>query len=154
MSEGSGTFWDGTTISLLLSAYLTGVAQASTAMAVAYAGTREQFGQPIGAFQAVKHICADMATRAAAAEAQTFFAAATFGRGADDGAEVAAARLLAADAALANAKANIQVHGGMGFTAECDAHLLLKRAHLVARLGSDPAKDRIRLIKASPQRDI
>jgi alkylation response protein AidB-like acyl-CoA dehydrogenase len=120
--------------SLLLSAYLTGIAQATRDMAVAYAATREQFGQPIGAFQAIKHMCADMATRAAAAEAQVFHTAVTFGRGLDDAVETAAAALLAADAALANAKANIQIHGGMGFTAECDAHLFLKRAHLIGSL--------------------
>ncbi|WP_198350810.1 acyl-CoA dehydrogenase [Flavisphingomonas formosensis] len=119
---------------LLLAAYLTGIAQATRDMAVAYAITREQFGQPIGAFQAIKHMAADMATRAAAAEAQCFHAAVTFGRGLDDGIEAAAAALLAETAALANAGANIQIHGGMGFTAECDAHLYLKRAHLLASL--------------------
>jgi alkylation response protein AidB-like acyl-CoA dehydrogenase len=64
----------------------------------------------------------------------------------DDSAEVAAARLLAGDAALANAKANIQIHGGMGFTAECDAHLFLKRAHLVAILGSNRRAEQSRLL--------
>jgi alkylation response protein AidB-like acyl-CoA dehydrogenase len=113
---------------LLIAAYLVGVAQAATAMAVAYAGTREQFGQPIGAFQAIKHACADMATRAAAAEAQCFHAAVTFGHGLDDAAETAATLMLASRAANENARANIQIHGGVGFTAECDAHLFLKMA--------------------------
>jgi alkylation response protein AidB-like acyl-CoA dehydrogenase len=124
-------------ISLLLSAYLTGIAQATLDMAVAYAMTREQFGQPIGAFQAIKHGCADMAVRAAAAEAQVLHAAVAFGAGLDDRAEIASARLLATEAALANANANIQIHGAMGFTAECDAHLYLKRARVVATLGSN-----------------
>ena len=132
--------------SLLLAAYLVGVAQAATEMAVAYAKTREQFGQAIGAFQAIKHACADMAVRAAAAEAQTFHAAATWGLGLDDRAEAASARLLAGDAALANAKANIQVHGGMGFTAECDAHVFLKRAHLVSMLGSRRRAEQRRIL--------
>ncbi|MDB5583596.1 MAG: hypothetical protein JWR80_8772 [Bradyrhizobium sp.] len=132
--------------SLLLAAYLTGIAQATRDMAVAYACTREQFGQPIGAFQAIKHQCADMTVRAAAAEAQVFHAAITFGQGVDDTAEVAAARLLAGDAALANAKVNIQIHGGMGFTAECDAHLFLKRAHLIAILGSNRRVEQSRLL--------
>lgn len=123
-------------ISLLLSAYLTGIAQATLDMAVAYAMTREQFGQPIGAFQAIKHECADMAVRAAAAEAQVLHAAVAFGAGLDDRAEIASARLLATEAAVANANANIQIHGAMGFTAECDAHLYLKRARVVATLGS------------------
>ncbi len=132
--------------SLLISAYLTGIAQATTSMAVAYAKTREQFGQPIGAFQAIKHQCADMASREAAAEAQCFYTAVAFGNGLDDASEIAAARMLAARAAIDNAKANIQIHGGMGFTAECDAHLFLKRAHLMALLGSSRAAERHRVL--------
>jgi len=123
-------------ISLLLAAYLVGVASAARDMAVGYASTREQFGQPIGAFQAIKHSCADMAVRAAAADSQTCYAAVTFGLGGDNAVETACARYLAREAALANAQANIQVHGGMGFTADCDAHLLLKRAHLVGAIAS------------------
>jgi alkylation response protein AidB-like acyl-CoA dehydrogenase len=87
-----------------------------------------------------------MATRAAAAEAQTFHTAVIFGNGLNDSAEVAAARMLAGEAALANVRANIQIHGGMGFTAECDAHLLLKRAHLLAALGTSRAAERRRLL--------
>ena len=132
--------------SLLLSAYLTGIAQATRDMAVAYATTREQFGQPIGAFQAIKHMCADMAKCAAAAEAQVFHTAVTFGRGLDDSVETAAAALLATDASLANAKANIQIHGGMGFTAECDAHLFLKRAHVIASLAGSRRVQQRRIV--------
>jgi alkylation response protein AidB-like acyl-CoA dehydrogenase len=133
-------------ISLLIAAYLTGIAQAAQAMAVDHAKTREQFGQPIGAFQAIKHQCADMAVRSAAAEAQVYYAATIFAASPGDPAEVAAARLLATRAALENAKTNIQVHGGMGFTAECDAHLFLKRAHMVAALGSSRAAEQARLL--------
>ena len=132
--------------SLLIAAYLTGIAQSATSMAVDYAKTREQFGQPIGAFQAIKHQCADMASRAAAAEAQCFYTAVGFGNGLDDASEIAAARMLAARAAIDNARANIQIHGGMGFTAECDAHLFLKRAHLMALLGSSRTAERQRLL--------
>ena len=82
-------------LSLLLAAYLVGVASAATDMAVEYAKTREQFGQAIGGFQAIKHMCADMAVRAAAAEAQTFHAAATWGLGLDDAAEPQAERAAA-----------------------------------------------------------
>lgn len=134
--------------SLLLAAYLTGIAEAAQAMAVDYAKTREQFGQPIGAFQAIKHSCADMAVRSAAAAAQVFHAAITLGQSGNDEAEVAAARLLATDAALGNARANLQVHGGMGFTAECDAHLFLKRAHVIAALGSSRRAEQARLLAA------
>lgn len=133
-------------VSLMVSMWLTGVALAATDMAVDYAKMREQFGQAIGAFQAIKHQCADMATKAAAAEAQVLHTAVIFENGQNDTAEVAAARILATDAALANARANIQIHGGMGFTAECDAHLFLKRAHLLAVLGSNKAAERRRLL--------
>lgn len=133
-------------ISLLIAAYLVGVASAVTDMAVEYAGTREQFGQPIGGFQAIKHMCADMAVQAAAADAQVRHAAITFGTGSNDRREIATARLLASKAAIANAKANIQIHGGMGFTAECDAHLFLKRAHVMASLGSSTRAEERRIL--------
>ena len=135
-------------ISLLIAAYLVGAAAASTDMAVEYARTREQFGQPIGGFQAIKHMCADMAARAAGADAQVRHAAITFGTGGDDRREIAAGRLLAGRAALANAKANIQIHGGMGYTAECDAHLFLKRAHVMSALGSTARAEERRIIPA------
>jgi alkylation response protein AidB-like acyl-CoA dehydrogenase len=133
-------------ISLLLAAAQTGMAQAATAMAVEFAGQRQQFGQPVGSFQAIKHMCADMAVRAAAADAQVRYCAIGFGRTAEARREIAAARWLAGDAAIENAKANIQVHGGMGFTAECDAHLFLKRAHLFASLGSSRRAEERRIV--------
>ncbi|WP_164857209.1 acyl-CoA dehydrogenase family protein [Sphingomonas crocodyli] len=133
-------------LSLLLATYMAGLAGATRDMAVDYAKTREQFGQPIGAFQAIKHQCADLALRAAGAETQCYHTAVTFGRGNDDGVEVACARLLAGEAALANAKQNIQIHGGMGFTAECDAHLFLKRAHLISMLGTSKVEVRKRIL--------
>ena len=120
---------------MLLAAYAAGIAARAGEMAVEYAKVREQFGQPIGAFQAVKHSCADMALRTEAAYSQVCYTAARAGDAAPDSAASATAKLLADDAALANAKANIQVHGGMGFTYESDAHMLLKRAHLIAAIG-------------------
>jgi alkylation response protein AidB-like acyl-CoA dehydrogenase len=121
---------------LLICAQQVGVAEAAKDDAVAYAKMREQFGQPIGAFQALKHECADMAVECEAAYAQTFFAGLTENDGlADAGFQCAAAGLLATQAALGNARANIQIHGGIGFTSECDAHRYLKRAHLLAQLG-------------------
>lgn len=127
---------------LLLSAYLSGIAKGALDMAVAYAGTREQFGQPIGAFQAIKHSCADMALRVEAAFCQTCYAGALAESGAPGNQPTASARLLAERAALLNGRANIQIHGGMGFTDEADAHLYLKRAHVAAALNGD--KNRLR----------
>jgi alkylation response protein AidB-like acyl-CoA dehydrogenase len=118
---------------VLLAAYLCGLAEAALADAVAYASARTQYGQPIGAFQAVKHRCADMAVRCELAWAQTAMAALDTAAG-EAGAvlSTSAAAILAADAAVGNARASIQVHGGIGYTAEHDAHLLLKRAHIQA----------------------
>lgn len=126
---------------LLVCGHLVGIAEAARDMAVDYAATRIQFGQPIGSFQAVKHACADMAMRAEAAAAQTFYATLLFeARAEDPAADVASARLIAGKAALDNAKANIQVHGAMGFTQECDAHLYLKRAQLFSALNGSRAR--------------
>ncbi|MEU3921958.1 acyl-CoA dehydrogenase [Streptomyces sp. NPDC029004] len=101
--------------------------------AAEYAKVREQFGRPIGQFQAVKHLCADMLVRVEQARALTWDAA----RAVDEAAEVrglaaALAASVALDAAYSCAKDCIQVLGGIGFTWEHDAHLYLRRA-LVAR---------------------
>ena len=140
-------------MALLMAAYATGIAEATRDMAVEYAKIREQFGQPIGAFQAIKHACADMAVRAEIAMAQTFFAAAVseLQSGADMF-EAASARLLACDAAVDNAKANIQIHGGMGYTFECDAHLYLKRAHVIAALNSSRRTEQKRILESAGAR--
>jgi alkylation response protein AidB-like acyl-CoA dehydrogenase len=120
---------------LLVAAMLAGIARASCDLAVEYANVREQFGQPIGAFQAIKHICADMGVRAYAAEAQMRMAAAALADTPETaGFQVHAAALTALKTARANAEDAIQVHGGIGFTAECDAHFYLKRAHLLGQL--------------------
>ncbi|HKN52321.1 MAG TPA: acyl-CoA dehydrogenase family protein [Amycolatopsis sp.] len=100
-----------------------GVARRCLDIAVEYAKVREQFGHPIGSFQAVKHLCAEMLCRAEAAEALAWDAAA--GR---EPLAVASAAALALDAAVDNAKDCIQVLGGIGFTWEHDAHLYLRRA--------------------------
>lgn len=124
---------------LLLAANLLGIAEATRDMAVAYAGIRQQFGQPIGAFQAVKHHCANMAIAAEIAAAQLDMAALHVQENQPDAAfQVASARHLAHSAALGNARLNIQIHGGIGFSAECDAHLFLKRAHALAHVGAPP----------------
>lgn len=133
---------------LLVSAMLLGMAEACRDMAVEYAKTREQFGRPIGAFQAIKHRCANMAIGAEALRAQLAFAALALRDGWPDvQLQLDACRLLAARCALTNAGANIQVHGGLGFTAECDAHLYLLRAHLYEHLGGPIRATRARLAR-------
>jgi alkylation response protein AidB-like acyl-CoA dehydrogenase len=121
--------------SVLGGALLVGLAAGTMEMAVAYAKQREQFGKPIGSFQAVKHMCADMLVAAETARAAVHAAAVTLdqpGVGDPDRA-AAGAGLLAAEAAIRNGKTSIQVHGGMGFTWEVPAHLYLMRARVLTR---------------------
>jgi len=129
--------------SALTAALLVGIASAETDLAVAYAKERQQFGRAIGSFQAVKHICADMLTRAEVARAAVYATGVHLdGNGDGDTARaVTGAMLLASEAAFANGKACVQVHGGMGFTWEIDAHLYLKRAAaLIALHGGADAR--------------
>ncbi len=128
---------------------LAGIAGAALDMAVAYAKMREQFGRPIGSFQAVKHHCADMSMAARAAVDQATFGAVAIDDTRDDAAaQVEAALLLAMQAALGNARLNIQVHGGIGFSDEADPHLLLKRAHVHAAIAGGREAAAARLIAA------
>lgn len=115
---------------LLTAAEQLGTATRACELAVQHARTREQFGQPIGAFQAVKHLCAQLLVRAEVARAAVYAAAVTA-----DPADIAAARLLADEAAVRGARDCLQVHGGMGFTWESEVHLHLKRAWVRAQRG-------------------
>ncbi len=131
---------------LIDAAALAGIAGAALDMGVAYAAMREQFGRPIGSFQAIKHHCADMAMAARAAIDQATFAAIAIDDAREDVAlQVEAALLLAIEAAIGNARLNIQIHGGIGFSDEADPHLLLKRAHVHAAIagGGEVAAARI-----------
>ncbi|MFJ5141720.1 acyl-CoA dehydrogenase family protein [Streptomyces sp. NPDC088707] len=114
---------------LLTAAEQVGSAEATTGAAVSHAREREQFGQVIGGFQAVKHLCAGMLVRTELARAAVRAASLTA-----DPVEIAGAKLLADEAATANARDCLQVHGGMGFTWEADVHLHLKRAWVRAEL--------------------
>ena len=119
-------------LQLLAAAFAVGCADAARDMAADYAQLRQQFGRPIGWFQALKHICSDMAVRAAVARSQLYYAACALDAGSADAAfHIAAAKRLADQAALDNGRANIQVHGGIGMTDEAVPHLCLKRAHLL-----------------------
>ena len=116
--------------SLLASAQLVGNSEGSTALAVDYAKEREQFGRPIGSFQGLKHLLADCYARTEVARSALWAAGVLVDEpeAGDLRRAVAGARVLAARAATENAKTGLQVHGGMGFTWEVDAHLFLKRA--------------------------
>ncbi|MFJ5264367.1 acyl-CoA dehydrogenase family protein [Streptomyces sp. NPDC088387] len=113
---------------LLTAAEQLGSAGRTCDLAVQHARLREQFGRPVGAFQAVQHLCADMLVRVEVARAAVYAAAVTA-----DPVDIAAARLLADDAAVRGARDCLQVHGGMGFTWESEVHLHLKRAWVRTR---------------------
>ncbi|MBX7549711.1 acyl-CoA dehydrogenase family protein [Streptomyces sp. NPDC004232] len=115
---------------LLTAAEQLGTAARVCELAVQHARTREQFGRPIGAFQAVQHLCADLLVRSEIARVAVYAAAVTA-----DPADIAAARLLADEAAVRGARDCLQVHGGMGFTWEADVHLHLKRAWVRSERG-------------------
>ena len=120
---------------MLTAALQVGAAAWTTELAVEYAKQRRQFGRPIGGFQAVKHLCADMVVRTEVARAAVHAAAVTVDQP-DVGDRPtwprAGAKLLADEAALANGRSSIQVHGGMGFTWEVPVHLAYKRARVLA----------------------
>jgi len=126
----------------VLSAEAAGITRWALDTAVAYAKVREQFGKPIGSFQAIKHLCAEMLCRAE----QVAVAAADAARAAGDGddRQLSIAAAIAAgigiDAAKANAKDCIQVLGGIGITWEHDAHLYLRRAYGIGQFLGGPAR--------------
>jgi alkylation response protein AidB-like acyl-CoA dehydrogenase len=115
----------------LAAAEAAGIAGWCVRTATDYAKVREQFGRPIGSFQAVKHLCAEMLCRAEVAAALAWDAARTSGEHALAAAVAAAGAL---DAAVDNAKDCIQVLGGIGFTWEHDAHRYLRRAVAMRQL--------------------
>ena len=119
---------------MLTAALQVGAAAWTTELAVEYAKQRRQFGRPIGGFQAVKHLCADMAVRAEVARCAVQAAAVTVDQPDVGDGDVAAAgaKLLADEAAITNGRSCIQVHGGMGFTWEVPVHLAYKRARVLA----------------------
>ncbi|MBF6319271.1 acyl-CoA dehydrogenase [Nocardia cyriacigeorgica] len=126
-------------IVLLATAELAGVAGWCLRTAVEYAKVREQFGKPIGSFQAVKHICAWMLCRtelirAVAADAAAAADDARAGSAAELPIATAIAAAVSLDAAVDTAKDCIQVLGGIGFTWEHDAHFYLRRAVALRQL--------------------
>ncbi len=122
---------------LVLAAELVGVAQAALEMAADYAKERVQFGKPIGSYQAIKHQLANAWMGVDNARLSVWYAASALDGGLPDARfACAVADFTAIEGALQSTRTAVQVHGGMGFTWEHDAHLFLKRAqHLATRLG-------------------
>jgi alkylation response protein AidB-like acyl-CoA dehydrogenase len=134
---------------LLAAALQIGLAEAALSLGTAYAKERTQFGRVIGSFQAVKHLLADARVAVEVARAAVQAAGVELDdaeAGDTDRARahraVASARIVASRAADRATRACIQVHGGMGFTWELDAHLFLKRA-LVLDVGIDSPEDAV-----------
>jgi alkylation response protein AidB-like acyl-CoA dehydrogenase len=115
---------------------------------VSYAGQREQFGAPIGSFQAVKHHCADMALAAEASRATLWAAALALDTtsGAERTRAASAAAAYAKSAAARVAGTALQVHGGIGFTWEHDLHLFLRRIKVDEAFNGTVAEHRAALV--------
>ena len=112
-----------------LAAEQVGGAQKVLEMAVEYAKVRVQFGRPIGSFQAIKHKCADMLLEVESAKSAAYYAGWAAAEDSDELPVVASlAKAYCSDAYFHAAAENIQIHGGIGFTWEHDAHLYFKRA--------------------------
>jgi len=120
------------------SAEMLGAARRCLDMSVSYVKVREQFGQVIGSFQAIRHRCAEMLLEAENAHAAVYYAAWALNAGAED-APVAASvcKSYVSDAARKVCGDAIQVHGGIGFTWEYDLHLYMKRAKALEPLYGD-----------------
>ena len=112
-----------------LSAAIVGCMEKVVEMAAEYAKIREQFGQPIGRFQAIKHRIVDMKMDLETARSLAYYANWALESGAEDRVQaVSCARIFATKAFVRISSDNIQIHGGIGFTEEIDCHLFVKRA--------------------------
>jgi alkylation response protein AidB-like acyl-CoA dehydrogenase len=126
-----------------LAAESVGGSEKTMDMAVSYAKDRYQFGRPIGSFQAIKHKCADMLLRLESAKSAAYYAA---WAATEDNEELSVAASLAkaycTESYFTNSRENIQIHGGIGFTYEHDAHLYYRRAKSSELLFGDPTYHR------------
>ncbi len=140
----------------LAAAEASGIAGWCLHTAVEYAKVREQFGRPIGGFQAIKHLCAEMLCRAELASVVAWDAAETAADGAQHPLSAAVAAVIALDAAVENAKDCIQILGGIGYTWEHDAHLYLRRAAALRQWlgGTDPWRQRVTALTVDGARRV
>jgi alkylation response protein AidB-like acyl-CoA dehydrogenase len=131
---------------IALAAEQVGGAQRCLDLSVAYARQREQFGRPIGSFQAIKHKCADMMLRVESARSAAYYAGCVAAEGGEELARVASlAQAYCSDAYFQCAAEALQIHGGVGFTWEYDVHLYFKRARSSEVFLGDSAWHRERL---------
>jgi len=132
---------------LFAAAQCAGLAQRAIDLAVEYAKTREQFGKPIGSYQAVKHLLATAQVKVEFARPVIYAAAAVLPqRDAFSRARISHAKIVAAEAADLAARTSLQVHGAMGYSWEVDVHFLLKRALALGAAWGEPAFHRNRVM--------
>ena len=128
-------------------AELLGLADAMIAMTAGYAKDRQQFGKPIGTFQAVKHLVAGAQVLLEFARPVVYGAAWALDQGSPDASRAASvAKAYASKAALEAARVSLQVHGAIGYTWECDLHLFLKRSWALAEAWGSATEHRARLL--------
>jgi alkylation response protein AidB-like acyl-CoA dehydrogenase len=133
-------------VAVALAAESVGVARRAMDMAVQYAKEREQFGRPIGAYQAVSHACAQMLLEVEGARSTTLYAAWALDHEPESGPLAASmAKAYASDAGWRVPASALQVHGGIGFTWEHDLHLWLKRGKANAYMWGDARTHRARV---------
>ncbi|MFP5023238.1 acyl-CoA dehydrogenase family protein [Pseudonocardia phyllosphaerae] len=131
---------------VLVAADLVGIAREALTRTVAYDREREQFGVPVGSFQAIKHALADLHVGVTMAEHAVLFAAYAVSAGLDEAdLAVAVAKAKASEVALASTAAMVQYHGGIGYTWEHEAHFFYKRAKRLAAQYGDVATHRERI---------
>ena len=123
-----------------MAAYLIGLGERMVDIAAEYARQREQFGKPIGAFQAVKHLMSDALLQVEFAKPVTYAAAWSMAPH-----EVSMAKALASEAAYRAARSSMQVHGGIGYTWEADLQLWMKKAWALMRSWGDASTHRRRV---------
>lgn len=129
-------------------AEMLGAARRCLEMSVEYAKVREQFGQPIGSFQAIRHRCAEMLLAVENAHAATYYAAwALDARSEDHEVAASVAKAYVSEAARTVCGDAIQVHGGIGFTWEYDLHLYFKRAKALEPMYGDADWHRERIVR-------
>lgn len=131
---------------LFAAAQCLGLAQRAIHLAIDYAKERQQFGKPIGSYQAVKHLLASAQVAIEFARPVVHAAAADLHRTSPQSrARISHAKIVAAEAADLAARTSIQVHGAMGYSWEVDVHLFLKRALALTYAWGDPSFHRARV---------
>lgn len=127
-------------------AYLIGLGERMIDIAAEYARQREQFGKPIGSFQAVKHLMSDALLKVEFAKAPTYRAAWSLSNDSPTaGRDASMAKALASEAAYRASRGSMQVHGGIGYTWEADLQLFMKKAWALGRAYGDPVWHRRRV---------